>query len=106
MFGGLLEFFLANTFPSIVFMIYGMHLPRGGLEYPLIEQGGIFFAFAATLNPYYSSATFYSTNGSYSEGFLTAGFNASLGKTYCTTVVDPFTLANVLFLGKHSSQYA
>lgn len=64
-FAGILEFFVGNTFPFVVFTTYG----------------GVFLALAATLQPFYNSAGAYSATGSFADGLKTPGFNASLGKS-------------------------
>ncbi|TQS32404.1 hypothetical protein Golomagni_07283, partial [Golovinomyces magnicellulatus] len=59
---GILEFFLGNSFPFVVFTAYGC----------------IFLALAGTLHPFYGSAAAYSPTGSFAEGLKEPGFNASL----------------------------
>ncbi|KAL1301906.1 hypothetical protein AAFC00_006084 [Neodothiora populina] len=62
MFSGILEFFLGNTFPFLVFVTYG----------------GIFLALGGTLQSFYGSATIYSPTLNFYEGLQSPGFNASL----------------------------
>ncbi|CZR57968.1 related to Y.lipolytica GPR1 protein and Fun34p [Phialocephala subalpina] len=55
---GILEFFLGNTFPSVVFFGYGAH----------------FLSFAATFQPFYNAIAAYSPDGSQTQ---TPGFASS-----------------------------
>lgn len=48
---GILEFFLGNTFPFIVFMGYGAH----------------FLTYAATFQPFYGAVSLYTTDGSQTQ---------------------------------------
>jgi uncharacterized protein len=60
--GGLLEFILGNTFPSVVFSSYG----------------AFFLSFAATLQPsYYAYGSYAPAGASESAGLDTVGFNSS-----------------------------
>lgn len=69
--GGLLEFFLGNTFSSVVFVSFGAFwLSYGGV---LLPQ---FNAYAAYAPAGAASAT---------EGLETQGFNASFGKLVITS---------------------
>ncbi len=74
--GGLLEFFLGNTFPSVVFVSFGAFwLSYGGLLLPQLNAYGAYAPPDAA---------------SLSEGLTTTGFNASFG------TFDPkFTLSIV-----------
>lgn len=66
MVGGLLEFFLGNTFPFVVFFSFGAFwLTFGGT---LLPQFGAYAAYAP------ADAT------SPAEGLATTGFNASFGE--------------------------
>lgn len=63
---GLLEFFLGNTFPSVVFVSFGAFwLSYGGLLLPQLNAYGAYAPAGAT---------------SAAEGLQTQGFNASFGK--------------------------
>lgn len=65
--GGLMEWILGNTFPAIVFFTFGTFwLSFGGILSPS------FSAFASYAPPEAKSPT---------EGLMTPGFNASLGKS-------------------------
>jgi len=60
--GGLLEFILGNTFPSVVFTSYG----------------AFFLSFAATLQPFYYAYGLYAPPGaSETAGLTTVGFTSS-----------------------------
>lgn len=61
--GGLLEFFLGNTFPAVVFMTFGAY----------------WFAFAGTLTPSFGAFAAYSSDptGKPTAGLTTPGFQAS-----------------------------
>jgi succinate-acetate transporter protein len=63
---GLLEFFLGNTFPFVVFMSFG----------------AFWLTFAITLQPSYGAFSSYAppTATSPAAGMATKGFNASFGK--------------------------
>lgn len=62
---GLLEWFLGNTFPSVVFAAYG----------------AFFFSFAGTLTPAFNAFGAYApAGGEASVGLRTQGFNASFGE--------------------------
>lgn len=64
--GGILEWVLGNTFPSVVFCTFG----------------GFYLSYGGTLNPSFAAISSYApadaTSGT--EGLATTGFNASLGK--------------------------
>ncbi|KAF2158495.1 hypothetical protein M409DRAFT_30995 [Zasmidium cellare ATCC 36951] len=60
--GGLLEFFLGNTFSFVVFFIYG----------------GILFGWGATLQPFYNASGAYAPNGDYVTGKTEPAFWSSL----------------------------
>ncbi|CAK1358431.1 unnamed protein product [Cercospora beticola] len=60
--GGLLEWFLGNTFSFVVFFFYG----------------GIMFGWGATLHPFYNGAGAYGVDGTYRAGLAADGFWASL----------------------------
>jgi len=64
--GGILEFFLGNTFPSVVFCSFGAY----------------YFSFGGTLIPQFSAYANYAPAGanSVAEGLTTQGFNASYGE--------------------------
>lgn len=63
--GGILEFFLGNTFPSVVFCSFG----------------AFYFSFGSTLIPQFSAYANYAPAGAAaSEGLATQGFNASFGE--------------------------
>lgn len=64
--GGLLEFFLGNTFPAVVFFSFG----------------AFWLSFAGTLVPQFNAFGAYAPVGATSpaEGLATQGFNASFGK--------------------------
>ncbi|KAK6542843.1 hypothetical protein TWF694_006783 [Orbilia ellipsospora] len=62
--GGLLEFFLGNTFPFVVFTAFS----------------GFWFTLGGTLTPWFNAMGAYSTSGTNAvEGAATVGFNASFG---------------------------
>ncbi|GJC78423.1 protein alcS [Colletotrichum liriopes] len=63
--GGLLEWVLGNTFPSVVFLTFS----------------AFWFTFGATLNPSFAAFSSYAPAGAASgaEGLATQGFNASFG---------------------------
>lgn len=65
--GGLLEWVLGNTFPSVVFLTFS----------------SFWFTFGATLNPSFAAFSSYApanaTSGA--EGLTTQGFNASFGQS-------------------------
>lgn len=62
--GGLLEFFLGNTFPFVVFTSFS----------------GFWFTLGGTLTPWFNAMGAYSTSGADAlEGGATVGFNASFG---------------------------
>ncbi|KAH6685928.1 hypothetical protein F5X68DRAFT_209524 [Plectosphaerella plurivora] len=63
--GGLFEWVLGNTFPSVVFTTFS----------------GFWFTFGATLNPSFAAWSSYAPPGAISvtEGLQTKGFNASFG---------------------------
>ncbi|KAK2009880.1 GPR1/FUN34/YaaH-class plasma membrane protein [Colletotrichum eremochloae] len=63
--GGLLEWILGNTFPSVVFFTFS----------------AFWFTFGATLNPSFAAFSSYAPAGASSgaEGLTTQGFNASFG---------------------------
>ncbi|KAF6816467.1 gpr1 fun34-class plasma membrane protein [Colletotrichum musicola] len=63
--GGLLEWVLGNTFPSVVFTTFGAY----------------WLSFGATLNPSFAAFSSYAPPGAASgaEGLATKGFNASFG---------------------------
>lgn len=65
--GGILEFFLGNSFSSVVFSTYG----------------GFWLAFAATLTPSFAAFASYAPSDATStaEGLTTRGFNATFGET-------------------------
>jgi uncharacterized protein len=73
MLGGLLEFFLGNTFPSVVFCTFGAFYPTFGAT--LLPQFNAFAAYAP------ADAT------SPTAGLQTQGFNASFGKFLCLTTM-------------------
>ncbi|USW58086.1 Putative acetate transporter GPR1/FUN34/SatP family [Septoria linicola] len=60
--GGILEFFLGNTFSFVVFFFYG----------------GILFGWAATLHPFYNASGAYTADGLYRSGLQEDSFWASL----------------------------
>ena len=61
---GILEFFLGNTFPFVVFCSFG----------------GFWLSYGAVLMPSFNAAGFYTTSGlDNARGFDSAGFNASYG---------------------------
>lgn len=64
--GGLLEFFLGNTFPSVVFCSFG----------------AFWLSFGGTLLPQFNAYALYAppTATSGAAGLATQGFNASFGK--------------------------
>lgn len=64
--GGILEWVLGNSFPSIVFCTFG----------------GFWFSYGATLTPSFAAYASYAPADAKTaaEGLLTQGFNASLGK--------------------------
>lgn len=65
MLGGLLEFFLGNTFPTVVFLSFGAFwLSYGGT---LLPQFGAYAAYAPA-------------GGAAAEGLAAQGFNASYGR--------------------------
>ncbi|EXU95435.1 GPR1/FUN34/yaaH family protein [Metarhizium robertsii] len=74
---GILEFFLGNSFPFLVFTTYGC----------------VILAFAATLHPFYNSASAYSPDGNFAEGLREPSFTA-------TFAFFPITLAclNAIFM--------
>lgn len=63
--GGLLEWILGNTFPSVVFLTFS----------------GFYFTFGATLNPSFAAFASYAPPDAVSpaEGLQTRGFNAGFG---------------------------
>lgn len=44
--------------------------------------GCVILAFAATLHPFYNSASAYSPDGNFAEGLREPGFTATFGKSY------------------------
>jgi len=79
---GILDFFLRNTFPFVVFTSYGerISVPLPDRENSL-RPGGFFLAFAATLQPFYNAAGAYSTSGTNTiEGQESPVYAASFGK--------------------------
>jgi hypothetical protein len=84
---GLLEFFLGNTFTFVVFISYGEFEPLGciysrstNLMIHFFSTAGIFFALAASFQPFYNAAGAYSETGlDNAAGSLTPGFNSSFG---------------------------
>lgn len=79
--GGLLEFFLGNTFSFVVFFIYGQcFVPTYKLdETDFIDEGGILFGWGATLQPFYNASGAYAPDGSYVTGKTEPAFWSSLG---------------------------
>ncbi|RFU26377.1 hypothetical protein B7463_g9972, partial [Scytalidium lignicola] len=68
MLGGILEFFLGNTFPAVVFTSFG----------------AFYFSWAATLMPFFNAYGFYAMPGSTGQpmhpaGWDTVGFNSTMG---------------------------
>lgn len=65
--GGLLEWVLGNTFPSVVFLTFS----------------AFWLTFGATLNPSFAAFSSYAPAGAASgaAGLTTRGFNASFGKS-------------------------
>ena len=84
MISGLLEFFLGNTFTFVVFISYGEFEPVTCISSQPINltalTAGIFFALAASFQPFYNAAGAYSETGlDNASGSLTPGFNSSFG---------------------------
>jgi hypothetical protein len=84
-FCGILEFFLGNTFPFVVFTSYGKSKIHSDFQQHTaankINPGAIFTAVAATLHPFYGSAAAYSATGNFAEGLTAPEFLASLCET-------------------------
>lgn len=65
MIGGLLEFFLGNTFPTVVFLSFG----------------AFWLSYGGTLLPQFAAYASYAPVGeTASAGLATSGFNASFGE--------------------------
>lgn len=62
--GGILEFFLGNTFPCVVFLTFG----------------AFWLSFGGTLNPAFAAVSSYDDAKTNVSGAATPGFNASFGK--------------------------
>lgn len=71
--GGMLEWVLGNTFPSVVFTTFGAY----------------WLSFGATLNPSFAAFSSYAPPGAASgaEGLATKGFNASFGQCSSSSFV-------------------
>ena len=85
---GILEFFLGNTFPFVVFCSFGKctHIfpSRGRL---LIDTGGFWLAFGTTLTPMYNAYGAFSPDpNNPAEGLHSDTFNASFGKPLSSTL--------------------
>lgn len=77
--GGLLEFFLGNTFSFVVFFIYGEYGGQTAGFDVLTFSGGILFGWGATLQPFYNASGAYAPNGDYVTGKTEPAFWSSLG---------------------------
>jgi hypothetical protein len=104
-FCGILEIFLGNTFPFVVFTSYGESRIHPDLQQRAAadknDTGAIFTAVAATLHPFYGSAAAYSATGNFAEGLTDPEFLASLGKIISLMPRDPYcsrlTFRNIAF---------
>lgn len=82
---GLLEWFLGNTFPSVVFSAYG----------------AFFLSFAGTLTPAFNAFAAYAPAGQDAgAGLRTQGFNASFGEFFSSsfTCVDSFFFCGLFWV--------
>ena len=81
--GGLLEFFLGNTFSFAVFVSYGMSRVSANIrcnDTELILLGGYFFSYGITLTPSYNAYNGYNSDPtSTAQGLASAPFNAGFG---------------------------
>lgn len=65
--GGLLEFFLGNTFPTVVFTSFGV----------------FWLSYGGTLLPQFNAYGAYATDATNpASGLATTGFNASFGESF------------------------
>lgn len=82
--GGVLEFFLGNTFPFVVFCSFGSSYRTYSdmlEERKLTGSGGFWLTFASTLTPFYNAFGAYSPDPTKpAEGLNSPAFAASFGK--------------------------
>lgn len=79
--GGILEFFLGNTFSFVVFCSFGMSLSLFVAKWKylneLIAKGGFWFTLGSTLTPAFNAFNTYATD---EHGLLDPDFRASFGE--------------------------
>lgn len=85
--GGLLEFFLGNTFAFVVFCSFGE--PSAPPCFPrlmlMVLKGGFWFTLGSTLTPSFNAYGAYSADPTKPyEGLTSAGFHASYGSSSST----------------------
>ena len=87
--GGVLEWLIGNTFPSVVFTSFGMSLEaRPAITVTDRQPGAFWLTFGGTLQPFYNAYGAYSTTSNPAEGLETVGFNASFGKSVSATFIE------------------
>lgn len=83
--GGILEFFLGNTFSFVVFCSFGGFLPMRKIHIrQLISgvKGGFWFTLGSTLTPSFNAYGYYAADPNQpAQGLTSPGFHASFGKT-------------------------
>lgn len=109
--GGILEFFLGNTFSFVVFCSFGMSatlfIAKKNISNELMVKGGFWFTLGSTLTPAFNAFNTYSTDG---HGLLDPDFHASFGE-FCSKLSRDRSDANLsvafflLFMGLMSLLY-
>lgn len=81
--GGILEFFLGNTFSFVVFCSFGkpsfpLHVDRS-YKLPDSGEGGFWFTLGSTLTPAFNAYGAYSPDDNIAHGLTSEGFHATYG---------------------------
>lgn len=76
--GGILEFFLGNTFSFVVFCSFGPFIPFSCITCKLTLLGGFWFTLGSTLTPSFNAFGTYNGD-SYGGGLQSPGFHAAFG---------------------------
>lgn len=80
--GGILEFFLGNTFSFVVFCSFGPFILMVGTNarHKLMLPGGFWFTLGSTLTPGFNAFSTYSGDN-YGGGLQSPGFHAAFGSS-------------------------